>query len=262
MNEIAIFDYKGIGAMYIGKKRIIIYMMLACGITWTFNIIQSLLGITEAPLAYPFIALAVFGPAIAALIILHKKVALRDYIRHCFSFEQKISNYAIFAAFFIWRFLLTMTVGDRVEDSTLYFPLLLLPISLFTGGFEELGWRGFLQPQMEKTMNAVPVAFIFTAYWTIWHIPLFFLPIDPRSPIEIFFMLGFFMTNAFTLAAIYKLTNSVILCVFFHAWGNALTSTFMPGPNWQTITGFSLEWLMSMLILILCEKGIIKQQRA
>ena len=72
--------------MYIGKKRIIVFMVLACGITWTFNVIQSLLDITEAPLAYLFIAPAVFGPAVAALIALHKKVSLRDYIRHCFTF--------------------------------------------------------------------------------------------------------------------------------------------------------------------------------
>ena len=247
--------------MYIGKKRIIVFLALACGITWTFNIIQSLLGIIDPPYAYPFIAGSVFGPAIAAMIILHKKVSLRDYIKHCFTFEQKFSYYAVFAAFVVWRFFLTMNVGDRVEGSTWYLPLLLMPICLFTGGNEEFGWRGFLQPQMEKKMHAVPVAFIFTAYWVIWHLPLFFLPIDPRGPFDIFFMLGFFMTSAFTMAAIYKLTNSVLLCVFFHAWGNALTNAFMPAPNWQTILGFSLEWLVAMIILILCEKGILKSAK-
>jgi hypothetical protein len=226
-----------------------------------FWIIQSLLGITEPPLAYLFIALSVLGPAIAALIVLYKKVSLWDYIKHCFIFEQKISYYAIFAAFFVWRYFLTMFVGDRVEGTTLYLPLLLIPICLFTGGNEEFGWRGFLQPQMEKKMRSVTVAFIFTAYWTIWHLPLFFLPIDPRGPIEVLFMLGFFMTNAFTMAAIYKITNSVLLCVFFHAWANALTNAFMPGPNWQTILGFSLEWLVAMILLILCEKGIIKSAK-
>ena len=244
--------------MYIGKKRIIIFLALACGITWAVQIIQSILGITEIPFAYIFITLSVFGPAIAALIVLYKKVSLRDYIKHCFIFEQKFSYYAIFAAFFIWRFFIMMTVGNRVEGSTLYLPLLLMPICLFTGGNEEFAWRGFLQPQMEKKMHAVPVAFIFTAYWAIWHLPLFFLPIDPRSPFEIFFMLGFFMTNAFTIAAIYKITNSVLLCVFFHAWGNALSNTFMPAPTLQTILGFSFEWLVAMILLILCEKGIIK----
>ena len=107
-------------------------------------------------------------------------------------------------------------------------------------------------------MHAVPVAFIFTAYWTIWHLPLFFLHIDPRSPFEVFFLLGFFLTNAFSMAAIYKITNSVLLCVLYHAWGNALTNAFSLGPGWQVITGFSLEWLISMILLILCGKGVIK----
>ena len=243
--------------MYVGKKRIIIYLVLACGISWVFIIIQNLLGVIETPHAYPFIAAAVFGPTIAALIVMHKKIPLRDYIKHCFTFEQKFSYYAMFAAFFVWRFFLTMTVGDRVEGAPLYLPLLLLPICLFTGGNEEFGWRGFLQPQMEKKMHAVPVAFIFTVYWTIWHLPLFFLPSDPRGPFDLIFMVGFFMTNAFTLAAIHKVTNGVLLCVLFHAWGNALTNAFMPAPHWSTVLGFSLEWLVSMIILILCEKRSI-----
>jgi len=247
--------------MYIGKKRIIVYLISACGITWFFWILQSLLGITESPAVYLFIAPSVLGPAFAALIVLYKKVPLREYIKHCFTFKQKLSYYAIFAAFFLWRFLLMMAVGDRVEGSTLYLPLLLLPICLFTGGNEEFGWRGFLQPQMEKKMHAVPVAFIFTAYWTIWHLPLFFLPIDPRSPLDILFLLGFFMTNAFTIAALYKTTQSVLFCVLFHAWANALTNSFSLGASWQVITGFLFEWLIALIILVMCERGKRREKK-
>ena len=169
--------------MYIGKKRIIVFMALACGITWLFWVIQSLLGITELeePLGYVLITLSVLRPAIAALIVLCRKVPLRDYLKHCFTFEQKFYVYAVFAAFFIWRFVLMMVVGDRIEGAALYLPILLIPLCFLTGGNEEFGWRGLLQPQMEKKMHAVTVAFIFTAYWTIWHLPLFFLPIDPRA---------------------------------------------------------------------------------
>jgi len=244
--------------VYVGRKRIIVFIALAYGISWAFWIIESLLDVVGTPWEYPFIILAVFGPAIAAIIVQHKKIPLLDYVKNCFIFEQKIPFYAIFAAFFIWRFLLMMTVGSRAEGSALYKPLLLIPICLLTGGFEELGWRGFLQPQMEKKMHAVPVAFIFTAVWTVWHLPLFFLPIDPRGPFDLLFMLGFFMTNAFTMAAIYKLSGSVLLCVFFHAWGNALSNVFIPAPTFKTVLGFSLEWLVSMIILILCEKGVVR----
>ena len=244
------------------KNRIILYMALACAFTWTVNIAQSLLGILEGPLVYLFATLAMLGPFFAALVVLRKKIPLRDYIKHCFTFEQKFSYYAIFIAIAVWRYLLMMVVGNRVEGSTLYLPLLLLPICLFTGGNEEFGWRGFLQPQMEKKMHPVTAAFIFTAYWTIWHLPLFFLPIDPRAPIEILFMLGFFTSGALTTAAIYKLTNSVLLCVLFHAWGNALTNAFMPTGDWKTILGFSLEMIVAVVVLILCEKGILKTAKA
>jgi membrane protease YdiL (CAAX protease family) len=245
--------------MYVGKKRIIAFLILACGITWAFWILQSLFGITEAPLVYFFIVPAILGPAFAALIVLYKKMLLRDYIKHCFTFKQKLSYYIIFAAFIVWRFFLMMAVGSRIEGSTLYLPLLLMPICLFTGGNEEFGWRGFLQPQMEKKMHAVPAALIFAAYWTLWHLPLFFLPIDPRSPFEILFLLGFFLTNAFTIAALYKITKSALLCVFFHAWANALTNAFSLEPDLKVILGFSLELLIAVIILVMCERGKINR---
>ena len=50
----------------------------------------------------------------------------------------------------------------------------------------------------------------------------------------------------------------VLLCVLFHTWSNAITNTFMPTGDLKTIAGFALEGVISMIILILCEKGVIK----
>jgi hypothetical protein len=36
----------------------------------------------------------------------------------------------------------------------------------------------------------------------------------------------------------------------------------MPSGDWKTILGFSLEWAVSLVILILCEKGVIKTAKA
>lgn len=43
-----------------------------------------------------------------------------------------------------------------------------------------------------------------------------------------------------------------------HTWSNAITNTFMPTGDLKTIAGFAFEGAISIIILILCEKGVIK----
>ena len=241
-------------------KRVLVFLALAFGISWAVWALETILGIREDnPLVYLFSAAAVLGPGIGAMIACRKTMGVRKFLKYSFTFDQKLSYYAVFLAFALWRYFLCMAVGERVEGSTLYLPLLLIPVCIFTGGNEEFGWRGYLQPVLEKKMGAVSTTFIITGIWAAWHIPLWFMPIDPRSTLfEFLIFIGFILTNTFTLAAIYKLTGSVLFCVLFHTWINAISNTFMPTGDWKTIAGFVLEWAVSLVILILCEKGVFK----
>ena len=207
--------------------------------------------------------LAVLGPPIAALIALRKTIGVKKFLKRSIVFEQRLVYYLIFLAFIIWRFGLVAIVGERIEGSTLYLPLLMIPMAMLTGGNEEFGWRS-LQTLMEKRMHPVLAAFIFVFVWWAWHFPLQFAPWDWRNDIfSWLFFLGFTFTNTFTLAVIYKLTGSVLFAVLFHAWSNATAYTFdLAGGNALNISlGFALEGIISMIILMLCAKGVIKSAK-
>ena len=239
-------------------KRIVAFIVLAYLLMWAvFGVKVLLLGDTAD---FTFGALSAIGPAIAAFIVAGKAVGYKKFLIYSFTFEQRISYYVVFLLFAAWRYLLCMLVGERAPGSSLMLPLLLIPWCIFTGGMEEFGWRGFLQPQLEKKMHSIPATVIIVIVWAFWHLPLWFVPgsIGKSSFIEFFIFLGFSLTNSFSLAAIYKITNSVLLCMLFHAWSNAITNTFMPSGDLKTIVGFALEGVISMIILLLCEKGIIK----
>ena len=113
-------------------------------------------------------------------------------------------------------------------------------------------------------MHSVPATLIIVIVWALWHLPLWFIPgsTGKGSFIEFLIFLGFTLTNSFSLPALYKITNSVLLCVLFHAWSNAITNTFMPTGDLKTIAGFALEGIVSVILLILCEKGVIKTAKA
>jgi hypothetical protein len=209
------------------------------------------------------VSLAVLGPAIAALIVCGKNIGVKEFLKRSVVFEQRFIYYIIFLTFIIWRFILVAIVGERIEGSTLYLPLLMIPMAMLTGGNEEFGWRP-LQRLMEKKLHPVLAALILIFVWWAWHFPMQFMSWDWRNDIfSWLFFLGFTFTNAFTLAVIYKLTGSVLFCVIFHAWVNATAHTFdIAAGNPLIISlGFAFEGIVSMVILLLCAKGILKSAK-
>ena len=39
------------------------------------------------------------------------------------------------------------------------------------GGTEEPGWRGLMQPELQKRFSPLVVALIVSGFWSLWHLP-------------------------------------------------------------------------------------------
>ena len=108
----------------------------------------------------------------------------------------------------------------------IYMTVFAIPVSFLTGGLEELGWRGFLQPALEKKMAFIPATIVTSLIWFLWHFPLFFIIGSTQySEGWISFILYAFGAS-FAMAAIYRVSKSVWLCVLFHSATNALQGTW------------------------------------
>lgn len=129
--------------------------------------------------------------------------------------------------------MVTQLVGGPVDFATFSPDPLTLGIglvlaTLLGGGQEELGWRGFAQPELQAEIGATPAAVVIGVLWGLWHLPLFFDPTTVHSqwslPSQLMYFVGI---TAFSvlLAWVYNgAGGSVLLAMLMHGAENALGS--------------------------------------
>lgn len=47
-----------------------------------------------------------------------------------------------------------------------------LMTGLFRGGLEELGWRGFMLPELQRKLSPLTASLLIAVAWSLWHLPL------------------------------------------------------------------------------------------
>lgn len=184
-------------------KQILIFLLWTFGISWSAWLASAFLRI---PIISQVLTIAgVFGPAIGAKLVLGK------------SFKELLASIGS-ARKRTWVHLLILTILYTLSIvfwspllpgfSPLRIALLFLMTTLLTGGNEEIGWQGFLQPSLEKILP-FPLATVTTGLiWAVWHLPLFFTAACVLA--------------RFWLAALYKVSQSILYCVLFHGAINTI----------------------------------------
>ena len=98
----------------------------------------------------------------------------------------------------------------------LRFPLILL-ISIFAGGLEEIGWRGVLFDEMKGKYSIIMLTLIIGILWALWHLPLFFIKeLAFSNKNFLLYLLSTIMFSGFLSFLIIK-TKSIALAVLMHA---------------------------------------------
>lgn len=206
-------------------------------------------------------------PFIAVLIIslFVDKISIRQLFRNIFHTENKRKTFLITGGFCFHALLYAMLCGTPNGSPWYMLPIGFLIMTPFVGIAEETGWRGLLQPELDKRMPYPLSVLVTAAIWFSWHFPVW---IDPTSNHYGDSIIGFGITIliwAFALAAIYKATRSVIACAVYHAFvgvigavydWNALLDAF---PGSAATNVFRLVWLTAAVALWLSAERQEKQ---
>jgi len=132
---------------------------------------------------------------------------------------------------------------------------------------EEMGWRGFLLPEIQKRYSAVVSAIIVGVIWFAWHIPLFWAPIGTAvsgGPVT-FESVSIFLVFVLCLSCIYtwlfnRSGGSLLMAILIHFSINvSLLMLFFPqlaGEHSREITLFSLPAYVLVATFLVFRTGL------
>jgi membrane protease YdiL (CAAX protease family) len=139
-----------------------------------------------------------------------------------------------------WGIAYLLGIGVKYPDFWGQSALEILPLYLLTfsvtfliqGGNEEIGWRGFMQPELEKKFSPLLAALIVSGFWSLWHLPLFLNGVYDAELVMGMVSGGIYrIPLAIFLAWFYKGSGgNLFLTMFLHASFNR-TPSLLPTPS-------------------------------
>ena len=173
------------------SRLFLAYTAIAFGISWAIEIPLALKrqGLLSADVPFSIHYLAAFGPGIAGIILTWKESGLPG-LKLLLSGTLKWRVNAVWwivAVSPLLLFLLIAFTESFIRGTPLDFQILnhfdFLPdmgvavvlVWLATYGFgEEIGWRGYLLPRLQRDRSAWSASVILWLIWATWHVPSFF----------------------------------------------------------------------------------------
>ncbi len=233
----------------INKYPITSFVVINYLISWTFLYPCYQLIMNAEDGEFPLLALigfiGAYGPSIAALIIVGTQngvKGIKDLFRKFLIWKVKPLWYIsiLILPLFIYGLSIALVAGNTVIGDPDYWafwksiaPFYLLALPFGPLG-EELGWRGYLLPELLKKYDIWQSSFILGIIWTVWHTASFTFPgAAIPSVLEVsLWTLFLYLLNILseTLLMTYfflKTKGSVLIAVILHASFNACSNIIL-----------------------------------
>lgn len=219
---------------------------------------------------YLLIAIFAFGPTLAGIIvtgIFHGQEGLQDLWR-------RLARVGVGSRWILIVLLLplalaavtlavTLLVGGLRPITFVFLaplsvlPVLLLYMLIFTGLAEEVGWRGYALPELQKTQTAERASWVLGIGWGLWHIPALLLPqwlrgeLNPGLVIAVLLGITFGVVGwTIVITWIYNNTSSVFWIIGLHGWNNTVQSYLVLSAGLFANVIFAvLPWAVAVYLL-------------
>ena len=180
---------------WIARRPVTAYVLLTAALTWLVWLpllaqTQGWIGGSPQPVLH---LLGSLGPAVAGIVVtaaLHGRAGLADLARRMRAWRRRRRAWLFAlgvppALLVLAAGVSALTSGESLasldwsafgrseEFAALPVAVYWLANLVFFGFGEEIGWRGFLQPQLERRHPPVLAANLVAIVWAAWHLPLF-----------------------------------------------------------------------------------------
>lgn len=243
---------------WIKQHPLLVYFILAYAISWSIEIpiALSVQGVITAQFPYAVHYFASFGPFIAAFVVAaigEGGAGIRQLIGGLSKWRVGAFYWLVaiglpVVSFTVSVFITRLMEGEFPSLGLLgqmdYLPYLgilgALAVWLFSYGLgEEVGWRGFAIPHLQRTRTAYVSSLLLGVIWACWHLPAFFYR---DTYIEMGLLVGFPMLlisvtfGSVFLTWLYNSTQgSTLMAIAFHGVFNWLLTSGAGGGGASVI---------------------------
>ncbi|HEX8510435.1 MAG TPA: type II CAAX endopeptidase family protein [Propionibacteriaceae bacterium] len=239
------------------RHDLLLYFVLAYALSWSIWPLV-VLNPTSAPLVP-------FGPLIAAAVVslaAGGRRRLNALLAQLTRWRVHVVYYliAVTGPFLVSLAAARLTVATGApvprplgDTDPVTILVTLLTTILMVGLFEEVGWRGFALPRLQRRMPTLWAALTLGGIWALWHLPV--LTSDPTGQRPLLpFVIGI-LAQSLILAWLYN-NSGLLIVIIFHAAVNTATRFTLTGfaesdyhIAWWAQTG--LYVLLALLVIVL-----------
>ncbi len=208
----------------IARHPIPSFLVIAFGSSWAMTGLLSV--------SVMFGLLALFGPALGALVVTWADGSIGDLRRRIADWREAPSSYAAalgipfaVAAGAVAAYTL---VGHAAPGVGSVSAVEMLIFVLVIG--EEIGWRGFLMPRLRTRMSLPAAGLVTGIVWTLWHLPIYLQPDQGLAAFAVFawWVVPFAVVIGFVAE---RARYSVVVATVMHGAANISIPILLPGVD-------------------------------
>ena len=255
-----------------------LFVLLTYILTWSVEIPIALAryGYSGTNIPNAIRTICTLSPGIVAIILTafyFGRNGLKSLFKEIVKWRVKFKWYSIIFILGIVLCALSLLIFDGMSTENIrpdnpynfvFYFLLILPLSAL---WEEIGWRGFLLPQLQEKYTSLKSSFIIGFIWGLWHLPIY-LALNPYGDKTIiFFFIMFIGCFALSVIATWLFNStkgSLFICILFHNAINTSAAYFygnLKGAELRPLIILVALLVTSAIIICFITKGSLNENR-
>ena len=250
------------------KYRPVLFFVLAYLFTWMFWIpaifVPENIGII-------LMLIGLIAPAVISTIFVlasDSEALKQDLKNKVFGFykvkwQNVILAIIVFAAIIVASILLSLFFGQSIEQFAFTEDFSFTGVGI-AGAFitilvasiiEEVGWKGYCEDSIGDYMNWFWESMIFGVLWSLWHLPLLFIPGTYQAGLMVnpLYVVNFFISGVpmgFIITWVYLVSDrSILACMVFHLFVNFMQEKIAMTPETKCVETIVVTVATAFIVL-------------
>ncbi len=253
------------------KYRPVLFFVLAYLFTWMFWIpavfVPESIGII-------LMLMGLIAPAVISTIFVlaSDSEALKQDLKnkvigfYKVKWQNVMLAIIVFAAIIVASILLSLLFGQSIEQFALTEDFSFTGVGI-AGAFitilvasiiEEVGWKGYCEDSIGDYMNWFWESMIFGVLWSLWHLPLLFIPGTYQAGLMVnpLYVVNFFISGVpmgFIITWVYLVSDrSILACMVFHLFVNFMQEKIAMTPETKCVE--TIVATIATIVIVLANK--------